>query len=282
MSTLPFIVLFSLGILFGSFINAWAWRVRQQIDDDGEPIKLNSKNKAEYSVLKGRSMCPDCKHTLSAKDLVPVFSWLSLKGKCRYCKAKISPQYPLVELLTAILFVLSYASINPYNVLGWLTLTTLLVGLVGLIALAIYDAKWFLLPNKILHPTLIGVFILTLAQFIAGRSLSQAIDIIGATLVTSGLFLVLFYISKGKWIGGGDISLGLLTGLLIGSTVNAMLSLFIASILGLIFSIPGLANKKLSAKSKIPFGPFLIAGAIIAVLWGQQIAEWYTNTFIML
>ena len=129
-------ILAVVGLILGSFVNALVWRMHEGL-----------------SVAHGRSMCPHCKHTLAARDLVPVFSWLMLRGKCRYCKKPISPQYPLVELATSGLFVASYiwwpsvftGSQEAIFVL-WLAI------LVGLVALAVYDIKWFLLPNKLIYP----------------------------------------------------------------------------------------------------------------------------------
>jgi prepilin signal peptidase PulO-like enzyme (type II secretory pathway) len=108
------------------------------------------KKRPELSILKGRSQCVNCEHTLAAKDLVPVFSWLSLKGKCRYCKKPISYHYPAVELLMASLFVISY-SFWPYGLTGtyWSGFIAWLVAIVILVALLVYDARWMLLPNRL-------------------------------------------------------------------------------------------------------------------------------------
>src|SRR5476651_645529 len=133
------VVLVVFGLCLGSFVNALVWRLHEQ-------DKKQAKN---LSILNGRSMCPNCKHELAAKDLVPVLSWLSLRGKCRYCGKPISVQYPLVEMVTSGLFVASYlwwpevlhgAQVAAFGL--WLAL------LVGLMALLVYDLRWFLLPNR--------------------------------------------------------------------------------------------------------------------------------------
>ena len=98
-------VLAVLGLVFGSFVNAFAWRLHEQESLLEKKKKPSAKQLAKLSIVKGRSMCPECKHELAAKDLIPVFSWITLKGKCRYCGKPISWQYPAVELATALLFV---------------------------------------------------------------------------------------------------------------------------------------------------------------------------------
>jgi prepilin signal peptidase PulO-like enzyme (type II secretory pathway) len=227
-------------------------------------------------------MCPSCKHTLAWYDLVPVFSWLSLGGKCRYCKAPISKQYPLVELLTGALFVVSYI-VWPLD-LGekWVLVgfVTWLIVMVGLIALAVYDAKYLLLPNRIVYPLIYISLASLAAQFMLGRAFSDVWLILAAIAVASGVFWVIYQLSNGAWIGGGDIKLGLLAGLLLATPVQAFLYLFLASVLGLLYSLPLMATKRLTKSSKVPFGPFLIASLIIVVLWGERLANWYSQTML--
>jgi len=142
-------MLIVLGFCFGSFDNALTWRLREL----SKPKKQRVASVAELSIAKGRSMCPNCQHTLAWYDLVPVVSWLSVAGRCRYCHMPIAVQYPLVELATARLFVLSY-HYWPLPIEGsqlaafviWLLL------LIGLMALLVYDLRWMLLPNKLVYP----------------------------------------------------------------------------------------------------------------------------------
>jgi leader peptidase (prepilin peptidase)/N-methyltransferase len=262
------IVVSFLGLVFGSFINAWVWRVHQQINSDGEPRKLSKKRTAEVSILKGRSRCPICNHVLS---------WLSIGGKCRYCKEPISLQYPFIELVTALLFVISYYSWSFNFTWQVVAFATWLVGLIGLVGLAVYDAKWMLLPDRMLKPLYWLVGMGLGIQFILGRPLSDVLYILSAVAISSGLFWLLYQVSEGKWIGGGDVKLGILTGMLMGNALIALLSIFIASILGTIAVAPSLITKKTTLVSKIPFGPFLIAGCIVAVLCGQNIIDWYLS-----
>ena len=258
-------VLIVLGLCFGSFVNAFVWRLHEGRD-----------------WVKERSECVHCHHELAAKDLVPVLSWLWLRGKCRYCHKPISAQYPLIEASTAILFVLSWIY-WPYLVQGaqivvfglWLVILT------GLIALLVYDLKWMLLPNKLVFP-LTGLAATMQLMIILsnwqgwGKLLSIAI----AVLIGGGIFYILFQLSDGRWIGGGDVKLGFLLGLLAGTPAKSLLVIFLAGLLGSLVSLPLIASKKLGRTSTIPFGPFLIVAGIIAVLFGNQIIDWYTRAFI--
>lgn len=268
-----------LGLAFGSFVNALVWRLHEQ--------SLSAKKRAaslqELSIVHGRSMCPHCKHTLCPLDLVPVISWVLLGGKCHYCRSKIGLQYPLVELITACLFAVSYIY-WPHSLtgMGQVSLFVLwLTSLVGLVALVVYDIRWMVLPNKIVFP-LIGLGIIyavitALTTDNPGHSLLMSFL---GLLVAGGIFYVLFQISDGKWIGGGDVKLGFALGLLLSSPYIAFLMLFLASLLGLLVSMPAMLIKKSSIKNRIPFGPFLVTATIICVLFGQLIIDWYTTQFL--
>lgn len=277
--------LFLLGLCLGSFANALVWRVHEQAEES-EKKKSDQKRLQELSITKGRSMCPNCNHELKAKDLIPVLSWLSTGGKCRYCGKKVSVQYPLVELSTAIVFVASYVwwpagfgvRSSEFVVFGlWLLIVT------GLMALLVYDLRWYLLPNRIIYPLTVLVGLLALVQVATATEPLQAVtETALAVIIGGGLFYVLFQVSKGKWIGGGDVKLGWLLGLILGTPGNALLMIFVAALLGTIVSLPLLVNQKLKRSSVIPFGPFLIIGAFIAMLFGPEIIDWYLHSLLML
>lgn len=227
-------------------------------------------------------MCTHCKHVLAAKDLVPVLSWLSLGGKCRYCGQPISAQYPLVELLTAALFVVSYIW-WPTTVTGaqtdifvlWLALLT------GLIALSIYDLRWFLLPNSIIYPlTVIAVAQAAIVVFSSHEITTALLNVVLSFIIGGGIFYVLFQVSRGKWIGGGDVKLGALLGIIVGTPGRTILFIFLGSLLGSLVSLPLLASGRMKRTSALPFGPFLITGAIITVLFGGDILHWYQQAFL--
>ena len=270
-------VLIVFGLCLGSFVNALVWRLYEQ----------SEKGAKSLSIARGRSMCPHCRHELAPLDLIPVFSWLTLRGKCRYCGKPISVQYPLVELTTAALFVVSYVwwpqTLNGQQVTGNdLVFGLWLVLLVGLMALFVYDMRWFLLPNRILYPLagIAVVYAVLNALSVAPADLSAALGkTVLAVLIGGGVFYVLFQVSKGKWIGGGDVKLGWLLGLLVGTPGGAVLFIFLGSLLGSLISVPLLANGRLKRTSVIPFGPFLIIGAVITVLFGGSIIDWYRHLF---
>lgn len=274
-----------LGLCLGSFDNALVWRLREQ-ELQSEKKKPNRAYLKKLSISKGRSMCPHCQHELAAKDLLPVVSWVSLGGKCRYCKKPISIQYPLVELVTAGLFVASYVywpvnvSDSPQQILFglWLILLT------GLMALLVYDFHWFLLPNRIIYPLTVPAVAwaaISVANSPDKLTLSLA-ELVVSVAVGGGIFYVLFQVSGGKWIGGGDVRLGWLLGLLVLTPSRAVLLLFFASVLGCAVSLPLMAVKRLKKSSVVPFGPFLIIAAIVVQLFGASILAWYSRTFLML
>lgn len=266
------VVLILLGLCWGSFINAFVWRLREQ-----SLPKSKQKHKGkDLSISRGRSMCVDCGHQLSAKDLVPILSWVSVKGKCRYCKKPISWQYPLVELVTAVLFVSSYI-FWPNDISGieigvfsiWLTV------IVGFMALIVYDLRWMLLPNKIVFPMYGLATAFVILSALDQQSISPILNSLYGILIGGGIFYVLFQVSKGAWIGGGDVKLGFLIGAIIGGPWAAFIMLFLASLLGTIVTVPLLALKKAKRGTRIPFGPFLIISAIIVQLFGQKIIDAY-------
>lgn len=271
-------MLIVLGLCFGSFDNALTWRLHEL----SKPKKQRVASVAELSIAKGRSMCPNCQHILAWYDLVPVVSWLSVAGRCRYCHMPISVQYPLVELATAGLFALSYyywpvpIEGSQLAVLGiWLLL------LIGLMALLVYDLRWLLLPNKLVYP-LTG---LATAQALIGianaaNPAKAALNTFLAVVVGGGLFYILFQVSDGKWIGGGDVKLGWIFGLVVASPLSSFLVIFLAALMGSLVAVPLLATKRLKRTSVMPFGPFLIFATIVVQLFGVAMLAWYQKVFL--
>ena len=252
-----------LGLLFGSFVNALVWRLHEK-----------------RNWVSERSECPHCHHVLAPKDLVPVLSWLWLGGKCRYCRKPI-PDSPLVELATASLFVVSYL-FWPQPLQGgeWFVFSCWMIFLVGFVALAVYDLKWFLLPNVIVFPLIGLAFAHVIGKLLLGGGWQEALGSLAGAGVMSGLFYLIFALSKGQWIGFGDVKLAIVLGILAGGVLPALLVLFVASVLGTLVSLPLVLAGRANRKSRLPFGPMLITGTVVVVLFGQAIIDWYSKLIV--
>jgi len=257
------IYLFFVGLAFGSFALAMVDRMKTNRD-----------------WVKGRSQCESCKHVLRPIDLIPLLSWLSTGGKCRYCTKKLSIAYPLTELFVGLAFLFSYV-FWPHSLSGFLPISMFIVWLIALVVMAglfLFDIRWFLLPNKLIRP-LIGLGLIWMVLDIAkdGVSVSIVVSYVLAVLVGAGVFLLLYMMSSGRWIGDGDIRLGVAIGLFAGSPLEAWFCIFLASVIGVLASTPLVLrtkkNKRL--KLKIPFGPVLIIALYFTVLFGSQILDWY-------
>ena len=225
-------------------------------------------------------MCVHCKHELGPMDLLPVVSWVLLRGKCRYCHKPIDDT-PLTEIVTAALFVVSYLFWpESFHGAGYGLFVLWLVLLVVFVALAVYDLRWFLLPNRLVFPLygVAAVFVLLRSYILHHPSMIPG-ALLGM-LVGGGFFYLLFQLSDGKWIGGGDVKLGGLLGLLLGGPVQAFLCIILASLSGTIVATPLLLTGKASRRSRLPFGPLLIFGAIVTMLFGARILAWYNHQFL--
>lgn len=274
------VVLVLFGLIFGSFINALTWRFHEQAELAGKKGKAAAKRRKELSMVTGRSMCSNCGHELAAKDLVPVISWLWLRGKCRYCGKPI-PDSPLVELSTGLLFAVSYLA-WPYSFHGadLFRFVCWLVFMVGFVALAVYDIRWYLLPDKIVFPlTGLGIVQVCVLAIWLHDLHALLLPALGA-IVIFGVFWGLYQVSGGSWIGGGDVKLGILLGLLAGSPYRALTVIFIASLIGTVVSVPQLMKGKAGLTKRIPFGPALLLATIIIVLYGDQLTSWYQGLIL--
>jgi prepilin signal peptidase PulO-like enzyme (type II secretory pathway) len=270
-------ILFILGLACGSFVNALVWRLHENTK------KQNTKSK-KLSILNGRSLCPNCRHQLSWYDLIPVVSWLLLRGRCRYCKKPISKHYPIVEIVAGLVFAGSYLlwPVAVHENGQWLLLATWLGASVGLLALAVYDLYWMMLPNIIIYPTLIIAVAGRLAYIAIfdNRPLHSIFLWALSVLIASGSFYVLFIVSKGKWIGFGDVRLGLITGTLLADPAESLAMIFLASIIGTMVILPALLSSKKTLASKLPYGPFLISATAIMVLFGDSLLDWYKGLIL--
>jgi prepilin signal peptidase PulO-like enzyme (type II secretory pathway) len=311
-----------LGLVFGSFAGASVWRLRarqltdetRELDrltglkksdgelseDDAENLTYLKQSKVKRTAelkrlgkLAGaktsedRSQCLECSHMLGMRDLVPLFSWISTRGKCRYCGKKIGRFEPLIELGTAATFLLfAYFWIGAFglSLAGILLLVLWLAALTMLVILFVYDLKWFLLPDKVVFPLIALSAVIALGSLISTSSLDLLA--IGSLLVSvgilGGLYFVLWFVSKGRWVGFGDVKLGLALGLLLMDWRLAFLTLFLANLIGTLVVLPGLITKKMSRTTQVPFGPLLIVGFFVSMVFGQVISTGYEDFTVWL
>lgn len=269
MTLLISIFVFIFGMMIGSFLNCLIWRLH------------------EKETIMGRSYCPKCKKQIVWYDNLPVLSFLILKGKCRQCGKAISWQYPLVELITGALFVVAFFGIQGQEFmiydLGFRNNSLISGSIINLfrdwyiIAIMtivfIYDLRWYLILDIVTLPACVIVFLLNLALGITWQNMLIS-GIIGGSF-----FLFQFLVSKGKWIGGGDVRLGLLMGIALGWPL-ILVAIFIAYIIGSIIGVGLIALKKKAWGSQIPLGVFLSIATIITLFWGRAILNWYLSILI--
>ncbi len=244
---LIFSILFGLyGIIIGSFVNVLILRL---------PIR--------ESVTLTRSHCMNCGHTLAWYDLFPLFSYLFLGGKCRYCKEHISAQYPIVEGLNGLLYIILY-------LVKGITLETVLYCLCAsaLLALSVIDWRTHEIPVGF------NIFILLLGLIRLITDIGNWSQYVIGLFAVSGFLFLLFLFTGGRGIGGGDIKLMAATGLLLGWQLN-IIGFLIGCILGSIIHLTLMAIKK--ADRVLAFGPYLSMGVFIAMIWGEQLVSWYLS-----
>lgn len=255
MNSLFVFYIFILGLLIGSFLNVLIDRI--------------PKGK---SFAKGRSYCDSCKKTLKWYDLIPVFSFIFLQGKCRQCRSPISFYYPIVELVTASLFVFTFNFLSSGGIMNQelriMDLGYYFFLIASLIVIFFTDLKYGIIPDKVLF---VAISISILYLFFIHNSLFMIhlLSGVGAFL----LFLLLYLITKGKGMGFGDVKLVFLMGLFLGF-LNTTLALYLAfltgAVVGLILILWG---KRKFFGGKIPFGPFLVLGTFISLFLGEKIIK---------
>jgi len=249
-------VLTAFGLVIGSFLNVCIWRLPR-----GE------------SVVSPPSGCPSCGKRIRAWDNVPVLSYIALGGKCRACRARISPRYPLVEALNAALYVLVFHVYGP----GW-HLVPFLALVSALIVITFIDIDHQIIPDRITLPgVLIGLvcgFFLTRDPFLREAALGWKASLTGAA---SGfiLFYAIALMSRGG-MGGGDIKFMAMSGAFLGWK-GVLLTTFAGSFTGSVLGLFLVAFKGKGRKTKVPFGPFLAIGCLLTLFAGQEILGWYLN-----
>jgi len=282
-----YVALVLFGAALGSFAAASVWRLRarQLVADKKAGEEYDKK---EYKRLKkiiakpldDHSQCLHCDYKLKWYDMIPIVSWLALRGKCRNCRKPIGWFEFLMEIGLAAFFVLSYAfwpgGLETVYEMAHFALW-LIAGVIMSILFA-YDVKWFLLPDKLnLALAIVGGAIVGVRIAETGDVAGTLVSALAGVAILSGLYAVLYFVSKGRWIGFGDVKLNVGLALILVDWQLALTALFLANFIGCLVVIPLLATKKLERNSHVPFGPLLIAGTILAFFLGWVILNWYLS-----
>lgn len=247
MFTLFTVLFLIIGMAVGSFLNVIILRIDTLT-----------------TVLYERSHCPKCKKTLRWFDLIPFISFVLLRARCRYCGEKISWQYPAVEIGTGLLFAFLYTMFG-----WWIGLIYYLIIFSLLIVIFVYDIKTKTVPEIFVWITLAIAF---LGGWYFGAYTFGSMLLGG--IIAGGFLALLVVISKERWMGAGDIKIGLILGLLTGYP-NAVVGLFLAFLLGSAVGIIAILIKKKTVKEALPFAPFLIISLLITMLYGTYLVYWY-------
>lgn len=251
---------FVFGLAIGSFLNVLIYRLEK-----GE------------SALRGRSYCDHCKHALAWYDLIPLLSYVLLRGQCRYCRQKISLQYPLVELATGLLF---FALLHTLVELRFLYVSYLWAIGAILLAVFVYDLKHFLIPDILVYSATGLAALWKIFEFLEVGTFMPLIASLLAGLAAAAFFFSVYLISRGTWMGFGDAKLAFLLGLFLGWPL-ILVALFAAFCLGAIVGLILIAFKKKGLKSEVPFAPFLIVGTAVAFFFGEALLHWYLGLFLV-
>jgi leader peptidase (prepilin peptidase)/N-methyltransferase len=250
---MPAILLFPFGLIFGSFATAVAHRLPR-----GE------------SVVTGRSRCPGCDETIAAYDNVPLLSWIALRGHCRHCGESISARYPVTELAMAALFTLTAVVLGTDD-LGELALGLSLCAV--LVTVTLTDLERRVIPNAVVLTgavIAVGLAAATDPSSLAARAIASA---------AAGGFLLAAAVAYPRGMGMGDVKLAAMMGLFLGRAVAPALLVAIAA--GAVVGIGLMLRDGPGArKTAVPFGPFLALGGVVGLLWGDQIVDWYLDTFV--
>ena len=274
------IVVFVFGLCIGSFLNVCSFRIAQG-----------------QSIVRPSSHCRNCKTPIRTLDNIPILSYVLLRGRCRHCKVKLSPQYPIVEAIMGILCVLiglavgldlRILRIEPagprlLEAAAWLSFCFFVV------LIAVIDHRTGLVPDIISLPGIgCGLALITLLWKIGGASTTSRLvpspfagsplkSVLGI-LIGGGLFFGIVFLSKGRMMGGGDIRIGALFGAYLGFRL-ALMSVLVASVAGTVLFVPALIRGRASRKTEVRFGPLLSFGAIVSSFCGKSLIDWYLQLF---
>lgn len=270
------LVLFYVGASIGSFLSVIIYRNKH----------------GKKGSLFGRSACPQCGTNLTALDLIPIFSFTAMRGRCRYCKKQISPHYIFIELLTGLVFAflywkiqfLSFSEIAPYTIFSWsdfgIYLYTAALGTL-LIGIFFYDLLYKEIPNVFTYPGIILSILAAVLVRVMPFSHPEMIfpglkEILYGLVIAFVIFEGQRFLSRGKWIGLGDTILAYLMAIMLGWKF-LLIAVFAAYVLGTIFGLILIGFKKATLRSAIPFGPFLVIGTFVAIFFGGLILSTYAN-----
>ncbi len=259
------VLLFILGLAIGSFLSVVIYRL---VHND--------------SPLRGRSYCDNCKKQIAWYDNIPLLSFILLRRKCRYCGHPIPWEYPAVEFLTGALFVWWFVvgftffrlSERPFLVVQ--PLFWLFVGIL-LVVIFFTDYLYYIIPDSAV--LLLTLMTLVYRLFLTGTHIMMSHDFalaIACGIGASLFFLMLFLLTRGRGMGFGDVKLAFPLGLLLGWP-NTLVALFLSFLIGASVGIVTIIDGKKKLKSAVPFGPFLVIGALIALLWGSQLVRMYMS-----
>lgn len=242
------VIFFTVGLFIGSFLNVLIDRI--------------ARNEKFFS---GRSYCEACRHPLSWRDLIPLFSFIFLRGKCRYCQEKIPVWLPVVELTTGLAFAFTYyISQDSFPLLVFLRLVLACF----VIILFFADLKYRLVYDIVIYPAILTGLVYQLVFF----NWSLPINYLVTPFLTAAFFFFLYLITKKRGMGLGDVQIGFFMGLLLGWP-KIIVALYFAFLTGALVGIILMITKKAKMKSAVPFGPFLLTGTVVALIWGEKIYQ---------
>lgn len=250
------LLIFIYGLLIGSFINVCIYRIPRK-----------------ESIVFPSSHCIYCGTKLKWYDLVPIISYIILKGKCRYCGKRISLLYPFVEFLHALIYIMLYLKFG-------LSLDLIYYAIIFSLLIIIFfiDLYYMVIPDILVFMILVATIVYKFLLFLIFEKNLNLINSFLGLLVSGLLFILIIFMSKGG-MGDGDVILISSLGFILGIK-KILLTILLSFIIGAIFSIFMLISNIKGMKDPIPFGPFIILGFIISLIWGEQIINWYINMFL--
>ncbi len=265
------IIIFILGLCFGSFVNMLVYRTAEKY----KILKIKRADTGVRPYNKNRSFCDYCGKQLNWYENVPVISWLILKGKTKCCQKKLPLSYPVVELLMGVLFVIFYrfqTSLPAWQISDLRSQMVMFLGglliIVFLVFSAVFDLKYMILPD---FSTVI-LIIIAIIGILIGRPQESPVQFILSAVVAAGFLLILNLMTKGKGMGMGDVKLAVFIGLFLGFP-KIIVAFYVAFIVGAVIGLLLIFFKKAKKKTQIPFGPFLILGTLVSWWWGEIILK---------